>query len=63
MPTASRSLMTVSSASREFAMTTDALFLRNGAMPCGSVPVSVCGETGILTTLMPMALNSLTSCT
>ena len=55
--------MIVWSANSELGMTTDGSFFRFGAMPCGSVPVSVCGETGILTVLMPMALNSLMSCT
>src|ERR1035437_10464580 len=63
MPAASRSLMMVWSARSELGMITDVAFFRFGAMPCGSVPVSVCGETGMRTVLMPMALNSLMSCT
>src|SRR5687768_12568631 len=62
MPSAFRALMTVSSARRELGMTTDGLFFRNGAMPCGLVLLRVWGTRGILTRLMPMALNSAASC-
>src|SRR5262245_48038290 len=62
MPAWSAATIIVSSASREFAMRTEAWFFRKGSRPCGSLGLSVCGTSGSRITLMPCWAISVIVC-
>jgi hypothetical protein len=54
--------MNCSSASRELGTRTEEWFFRKGSRPCGSLAFRVCGTTGSLTMLTPMATISVIVC-